>query len=206
MLVVHPWLRRWFFSVPLSGRNESSPHDATQAHAQIHQAQEFESFFWRYEGPIGRYLWHMTGNKQVAFDLSQETFLRAWRHFASIKDHPQVQSWLFRVATNLALTARRRAGTHYAANIDDFQPATSDPGNHIAERELVRQTLQMLTPKQRSTLLLHEVHGFSCDEIGHLLDISGSAVKMALYRAREQFRTYYLRACLKKERGKRQEE
>ena len=49
-----------------------------------------------------------------------------------------------------------------------------------------------LTPKQRGALILHEVHGLSCDEVGQLLHLSRDAVKMAIWRGREQFRKAYL--------------
>jgi RNA polymerase sigma-70 factor, ECF subfamily len=184
---------RWLFSAHVPKSESTDRGEQTYTHAYSQETLDFEHFFWRYEGQISRYLWHMTGDEQVAYDLSQETFIRAWRHFADIKSHPQVQSWLFRVATNLALTAHRQKTRQQVADIDDFQPTQSDPGRRIAERELVQQTLQALTPKQRGALLLHEVHGFSCDEIGDLLGISSNAARMALFRAREQFRAHYPR-------------
>jgi DNA-directed RNA polymerase specialized sigma24 family protein len=72
-------------------------------------------------------------------------------------------------------------------------PSTSDPAGRLVEGDLVRQTLQRLPPKRRAALVLREVYGLSCVEIGAALDMSEAAVKMALHRGREQFRALYLR-------------
>ena len=61
------------------------------------------------------------------------------------------------------------------------------------EVDLVEQTLLELPPKQRAALVLREVYGFSCEEIGSTLGMSRDAVKMSLWRARERFRVRYAR-------------
>lgn len=88
----------------------------------------------------------------------------------------------------------RQRSHHPEVALGALHPGQSDPGRHVAEHDLITQTLQSLTEKQRSALLLHEVQGFSCDEIGQLLSMSPDAVKMALFRAREQFRRTYQQA------------
>jgi RNA polymerase sigma-70 factor, ECF subfamily len=172
------------------------PVARSDAGIQAHDAilhQEFEAFFWRYESIISRYLWQMIGDQMAATDLCQETFFRAWRHFARIKDHPQVRSWLYRVATNLAMTHRQRQAMHPQSTLDDIFPGASDPGRRIADQDLVTRALQILPPKHRSVLLLFDVYGHSGNEIAEMLGMSINAVKMALHRAREQFRREYLR-------------
>ncbi len=153
----------------------------------------FEALFWRYERKIFGYLWRMTGDEQSAFDLAQETFLRAWQHFTAISGERDAGPWLFRVATNLALTHLRRHAARSAVPLTEDEPGASDPGRHVAERDAVRQTLARLTPKQRAALVLHEVYGLSCEEVGQVLGLSRDAVKMALLRGRESFRAHYLR-------------
>ena len=178
----------------------SLAHDSSQAPAERAfdapagvNGDAFEAFFWRFERKIFGYLWRMTGDEQTAFDLAQETFLRAWQHFAEITTFRDAGPWLFRVATNLALTHLRRHAARPAVPLTEDAPGASDPGRHVAERDAVRQVLARLTPKQRSALVLHEVYGLSCDEVGHVLGMSRDAVKMALLRGRENFRAQYLR-------------
>jgi RNA polymerase sigma-70 factor (ECF subfamily) len=152
----------------------------------------FEAFFGRFEGKVFGYLWRMVGDEQSARDLTQETFLRAWQHFQELAPDRKPVAWLFRVAANLALSHLRRRGIVQLAPLDDAMPGASDHGRRIAERDAVEHALLTLTPRQRSVLVLHEVYDLTCDEIGHILDISRDAAKMALWRAREAFRASYL--------------
>jgi RNA polymerase sigma-70 factor (ECF subfamily) len=152
----------------------------------------FETLFRRYERIIFSYLWRMLGDAQSAEDLVQETFVRAWRHFDQL-DPTYERHWLFRVATNLALKHLRRTRAHPQVAVDETTLVASDPARHVVELDAVLQTLLLLPPHQRGALVLHEVHGLPCDEIGPILGISRDAVKMALWRARETFRTRYLR-------------
>jgi RNA polymerase sigma factor (sigma-70 family) len=154
----------------------------------------FEGFVRQYERLILNYLWRMVGEEQAARDLTQETFLRAWEHFAKISGYENPRAWLLRVATNLALTfrTRRRAPVGAAVPLDDLNaPFASDPARGIVESEMVRLTLQALAPRERALLVLREVYGQSIDDIAGILGMTRDAVKTALCRARERFRTLY---------------
>jgi RNA polymerase sigma-70 factor, ECF subfamily len=157
---------------------------------------ECERFIHEHERQILNYLWRVTGDEATAYDLTQEVFLRAWQRFETIRDYEQPRAWLFRVATNLALTHVKRRGAR-AADIGELDeergPATSDPAWRLAESDLVRRTLLRLSPKRRAALVLREVYGLSTAEVGATLGMSETAVRMALHRAREQFRELYLR-------------
>lgn len=155
----------------------------------------FEAFFRQYEATVFGYLFRMTGNEAASYDLSQETFLRAWQHFDAIQRYDQPRAWLLRVATNLALNHVQRQKTAERATVvldDDHQPASSDPTVRLAERDLVRQVLLRLLPRQRAALVLREVYGLPFEDVGHMLGISAGATRMLLWRAREQFRAHYL--------------
>ncbi|HKD76707.1 MAG TPA: RNA polymerase sigma factor, partial [Ktedonobacterales bacterium] len=180
-------------------RDDPPPHSAThgndQAATEGSTIEEFESFFRRYEPLISGYLRRMIGDEQAAYDISQESFFRAWQHFAEIKEYPNPRSWLFRVATNLAINHLRHARiVGVATPLDEENaPAGDDPTAHVAERDLVQQTLLLLPPKQRALLVLHEVYGLTCEEAGNLLGLSHAAARTQICRAREQFRQLYLR-------------
>jgi RNA polymerase sigma-70 factor, ECF subfamily len=175
-----------FFPAEKGRTSSSAPQGQSASHA-------FEVFFWQFERQIIGYLCRMTDDEQTAFDLSQETFLRAWQHFDALLSPAQARSWLFRVATNLALNHLQHRAARPMVHLTEHDFGKSDPGHHIAEQEIVHQILQQLPPKQRSALLLFEIYGLSCDEIGALLHMKLSAVKMTLRRAREHFRRAYLR-------------
>jgi RNA polymerase sigma-70 factor (ECF subfamily) len=158
--------------------------------------EDFERFFTTHEALVTGYLYRAIGDVQSASDLSQETFLRAWRHFERIQAYERPVAWLLRVATNLALQYRRRrqAPVGSAIPLDDSSgPSASDPGSRFAERDLVRAALLELPPKPRVMLVLREVYGLSGDEVAETLGMSRDSVKVALWRARAQFRAAYLR-------------
>lgn len=156
----------------------------------------FEAFFRAHERAVYALLWRLCGDPQTARDLTQETFLRAWRHFEQVRGYEQPQAWLLRVATNLARTSHRREprpALSADALTEAQSPAHSDPTQRLAERDLVERVLLELPINQRAALTLREVYGLSCAEIGETLGISREAVKMALFRGRESFRRHYLR-------------
>lgn len=167
----------------------STPVDGSQLPA-------FETFFRWHEGALFGYLWRMTGDEQAAYDLSQETFVRAWQHFDRIASYDRPGAWLFRVATNLALTHQKRAAAPvgaaqpFSAGVD---PAVSDPAWRLAVSDAVRATLLTLTLQQRAALVLREIYGFSCAEVAEMLGISEAAAKMTLSRGRDAFRARYTR-------------
>ncbi len=157
-------------------------------------AESFDALFERWERDVFGYLWRITGDRQLASDLCQETFLRAWQHFDTLRAYEQPRGWLLRVATNLALNQRRRVRTRVGVPIpfnDENVPARSDPAWRIADHDTVHQAL--LAPRMRAALVLREMHGLSCQEVAQTLSLSLAAAKMTLTRAREQFRQQYRR-------------
>lgn len=177
-------------------QHPESRRDRRADHSLLIQAQDFEHFFLEFEPQVTGYLWRMTGDQPMASDLCQETFLRAWQHFEKIRHYDKPGAWLMRVATNLALQhlRRRSAPVGAAQSLDEpFDPGVSDPGGRIAVRDLVRETLLELPDKPRAMLILREVYGFTGDEVAQTLGMSPAAVKVALWRARAQFRMAYLR-------------
>ena len=163
----------------------------------LERVASYEAFFQRHERDIFSYLWRVTGDEQTAYDLRQETFLRAWNHYDQLLDYTQPAAWLFRVATNLAINhlRRRKAPVGAAAPLDLVgDPGMSDPSWRLVESDLVRQTLLALPPRQRAALVLREVYGLSCEEIARSLGVTPAAVRMTLWRGREQFRALYTKA------------
>jgi RNA polymerase sigma-70 factor (ECF subfamily) len=176
-----------------SQAGELAPSDA-RAISAPGDLPDFEAFFRAHERAIFSYLYRMTGDEQAAYDLSQETFVRAWQRYDRLSGYEQPLAWLFRVATNLALNHQRdRASPVRAAlSLDaDLDPAGSDPSWRFAERDAIREALLAMAPRQRAALALREVYGFSGEEVAAALGISHAAAKMLLSRAREQFRAQY---------------
>lgn len=154
----------------------------------------FEQLFRRHERDIFSYLWRMTGDEHAAYDLTQETFIRAWQHFARLRAYERPGGWLFRVATHLALNHLRGRATLLgsAAPLDaQTLDVAGDLAQQIAEGDAVRRAVMALVPRQRAALVLREVYGLTCGEVAAALGISPGAAKTMLWRAREEFRVRY---------------
>ena len=159
---------------------------------------DYDAFIREHQRAILNYLWRMTSDEQSAYDLAQEVFVRAWRHFDKLRSYDSPRAWLFRVATNLALSSIR--GRRALSSVDllpsEQQPAASDPAWRVVERDLVRAALDALPARRRAALILREVYGLTGAEVARALGMSEAAARMTLSRAREQFRAAYLRESL----------
>jgi RNA polymerase sigma-70 factor (ECF subfamily) len=179
--------------------------DASTAHAASRHGRtdEFEPFFRLHEREISAYLWRMTGDEHAAYDLAQETFLRAWQHFTRIRGYERPGGWLFRVATHLALNHLRdrsvRHGDAVSSGVESVsqhplersEGRMDDIATHVAEADMVRRALMAVPPRQRAALILREVYGFPCGQVAAALGMSVGGVKTLLWRARGEFRDRY---------------
>lgn len=202
------WLGRWWVisraddghTPPIPLAQPSQPSQSTTP-IPLHVAAptpnaSYDDFIREHQRAILNYLWRMLGDEQSAYDLSQEVFVRAWKHYEKLTGYDNPRAWLFRVATNLALThlaGRKKHLTSVELLTPDQEPSSSDPAWRVAQRDLVRAALDALPPRRRAALTLREVYGFSCAEIASMFGATESAVRMTISRAREQFRTLYLR-------------
>jgi RNA polymerase sigma-70 factor, ECF subfamily len=193
------WLgtaRGWWFAAISSRvpRDDAEDDASSFVERALISVDEFEVFFTRHEGQITGYLRRIVGDDGIANDLCQETFVRAWQHYARISVYPRPETWLFRVATNLALNHLRRLGSPVAAATpfdDETLPHGGDLAEQVAATELVHQTLLALAPRARALLVLREVYGLTLEEAAHALGMSVAAAKKMLYRARLEFRRRY---------------
>lgn len=156
---------------------------------------DFDAFVREHQRAILNYLWRMTGDEQSAYDLTQEVFVRSWRHFDKLRGYNSPRAWLFRVATNLAISSIRSKRQLTSVDLlpSEQQPTASDPAWRVVERDLVRAALDALPARRRAALTLREVYGLSCVEVARALGVSAAAARVMLSRAREQFRAAYLR-------------
>jgi RNA polymerase sigma-70 factor (ECF subfamily) len=153
----------------------------------------FDQLFRRWSAPLLRYLERMLGDAAAAEELVQEVFLRV--HGARERYQPQARfsTWLYRIATNLALNELRRPRRrrpHASLDEPEAPELAADPpaaeGQLDASRlsQRVVQELAALPERQRAALCLAAVEGLSYAEIAGALEISESAVKALVHRAR----------------------
>ncbi len=146
---------------------------------------------------VYRFALRLTGSRQEAEDLAQDTFLRAWRHKDRLRDAKAARVWLFTIARNLWTDRLRRKARRPAAiellPEDEAGLAVAGEQESIA-REDVRRVLaavDSLPPRQREVLHLHACEGLSLDEIAGVLGIGVNAAKASLCEARKRLRRQF---------------
>jgi RNA polymerase sigma-70 factor (ECF subfamily) len=155
---------------------------------------DFNHLVDEYSREIYHYLWRMLRNPQDAEDALQEAFLRAFRGFPRLKDHANLRAWLYKIATNVAHTERKRQNRRGSrtADLSEFSPiATTDNLEQRDLMEAVLQAVEHLPHKQQAALMLRNYQGFSYEEIGAALDCSPEAARANLYQAIKKLRTLF---------------
>src|SRR6266516_265209 len=160
----------------------------------------FEILFLHYDKPIWNHLLRLVGNKEVAEDLRQETFVRAWTNLPKMGDDMQFGPWLHRIAANVAIDYLRREEKFEFLPFqeDELEGSTTverlsvkSPEEEVCEKDAIEQALAHVSPQSLICLLLQDQWGFSQREIAELLNISVSCVGSYISRGREQFRRAY---------------
>lgn len=157
-------------------------------------SKAWEDVVVQYQMPLSRYLYNMVKDKELARDLTQETFLEAYQAMPKTEGDLKLKPWLYRIATNNAIQVlRRRKLVSWLPWVEETTTSRG-PDNledTLARRDLVRSALSKMPGKYRSVLLLHDDQGFNCQQIGEILGISVDAAKKRLARARQMFRDVY---------------
>ena len=164
--------------------------------------QAFEQLVIAYEKTVYNLMFRMTGNRDDAFDLTQETFLKAWHAISLFQFDSKFSTWLCRIASNtcidflrkekrrktVSLTAVDDADETYEISIAD---GSLDPAAMLeagCDRQKVYDALQSLPPEYRAVLSLRAIEDMSYEEIGQALDLKVGTVKSRIARAREKMR------------------
>ena len=170
------------------------------ARAKAGDQAAFAELFARYERRIYAFVYRMMGNPDDAFDLTQETFLKAYRALDRTDAELNVNAWLHRIASNACMDVLRRrqrlrwlpwegAKHERASNQREDDPEGSLIGDET--QRAVGRVLQAMSPRNRQAMILREYEGLSCEDIGEIMGASRSAVKSILFRGREEFRKLY---------------
>ena len=162
----------------------------------------FELLLQKFRTPLVNFLCRMVREQAAAEDLAQEVFLRVYRARKEYTPSAKFTTWLFRIATNLALNAIRD-GRYRKMQISIDAPRDEDePVIEIAAQEMraderlierernrmIRGAILALPEKQRAAVILHKYQEMDYAEIGKILGCSESALKSLLFRAYETLR------------------
>ena len=151
---------------------------------------------------IFHHLYRMVRNQEIAEDLTQETFLRAYRGRDLYKPVARFETWLYRIATNVALNHLRTQKSykhnitrHFVADVachweaPDPRPNAENVLTREERLQRIRAAVACLPDRQRSAVLLHKYHDMDYYGIANTLGCSLQAVKSLLFRAYERLRS-----------------
>jgi RNA polymerase sigma-70 factor (ECF subfamily) len=143
---------------------------------------------------IHRFLCDLLGDRTLAADATQETFVRAHRLLGSLDAGARVVPWLFGIARNVSFELRKarfRAARHVAVGVEADAPAPGSPETELLGREalgVVQRALARLSEDRRAMLLMRLDHGLSYDEIAETMGFTLAKTKVEIHRAREVLR------------------
>ena len=157
--------------------------------------QPFETVVAAHHSEIFRYLLRVTSRSGDADDLSQETFLRAYRAWDGLDEDANVRAWLFTIATNLARnyfrseSRRRRAYAGVSEVRTDVDPAGPEHAWRFHEtRAIVERVVDGLPVKQRLAFVLRKLHDLEYDAIGKSLSCSPESARAHVFQALKKIR------------------
>jgi len=157
----------------------------------------------RHRGPVVHFMYRMVQNQAVSEELAQEVFLRVYRSRETYEPTAKFTTWLFRIATHVALNSirdRKKEKGHESLSdsdemldgkerqVADRQPTVEQEMVHEVKIREVRQAIEDLPSKQRVAVLMHKYEGLGYAQIAEALSCSESAIKSLLFRAYESLR------------------
>lgn len=164
---------------------------------------EFGEFVSEHHHRVYGVALRVVADPDLAADVVQETFLRAWRGLARFRGDSSLSTWLHRITVNTALTARKRAARDRGPSLDSVDEVVAeatpyvDPerrGEMLDLRMRLEHALARLPSGQRAVVLLKDVEGWSHTEIADRLGITESAAKVRLHRAHRKLAHYLERS------------
>jgi RNA polymerase sigma-70 factor (ECF subfamily) len=170
------------------------------------QERAYRELVRRYERPIFSLLYRMVRDRELAEDLSQETFVKALKAIESYRPEYKFSSWLFKIANNAAIDHLRRReldtlsleGSPHAVTPDAMEATALQIGDRaenpldiVEAKELggeIERAIAQLRPEYRACILLRHVDGRAYEEIAEMLDLPLGTVKTYIHRARNELR------------------
>lgn len=189
-------------------------HVVEVARLRARDAEAFRLLIERLQQPITGHLYRLVGDREVALDLAQDTFLQVYQEIEKTSADLALDAWIYRIATNYGLRYLNRKHlrqfVHFSFDAglasDEietnsiYEEGASLPGPSIEDRTemriLIEQALSSLGSKDATCLQLHYGDGFTYEQIGKIVAITPEAVRKRVARGVEKFRAVYRRESL----------
>lgn len=165
----------------------------------------YDELVRRYQERIYAAMYHMTSNHEDASDLTQESFIKAYRALKSFRGNSSFFTWVYRIAINKAINflKQRKQGQQMSLDDLDFNAehdpdlvaliSEKTPRRQVALAELqarLNEAMQRLSEPHRLVVTLHDIQGLPHEEIGRIMDCNVGTVRSRLFYARQQLQAY----------------
>jgi RNA polymerase sigma-70 factor (ECF subfamily) len=159
-------------------------------------AQAFRSLIDRLQQPITGYLHRLVGDREVALDLAQDTFVQVYKEIDKTSGEIALDAWIYRIATNYGLRYLNRKRLRQFVRLEsresfDESLAVAGPEDQTEKRILIEQALGTMKPIDAAVLQLHYGNGFTYEEISQVMEMSSEAVRKRVARSVAKFRRVY---------------
>ena len=174
-----------------------TPADAQLvALARENPADALEAMYGAYRGRIYTFLLRFLGDPELADDVTQQTFAKAYGALGTLTNGHRVLPWLYRIASNAAVDQIRRRRRFswlrlHAVKDTADEPHMRDEHGRVPEREHIQTVLRGLPSENAIALLLHAVEGYTYAEIAEIQGVTMTAVRSRIARARASFKRAY---------------
>jgi len=175
------------------------------ARAQNGDLAAYDEMVRRFQERIYATVYHMTSNHEDANDLTQDTFIKAYRALKSFKGDSSFFTWVYRIAVNKTINflKQRKNRVHMSLNdmdvnvennpelvalVSDKTPRRDAGLTELQER--LNMAMQKLSETHRLVVTLHDIQGLSHEEIGKIMDCNTGTVRSRLFYARQQLQAY----------------
>jgi RNA polymerase sigma-70 factor, ECF subfamily len=136
--------------------------------------------------------YRLVGDRSDAEDVAQEAYLRMYRGLAGFREEARLETWMYRIVANCAMTHLRKRGRfgQVASDAELDVPVPDRSSERAVDRGDLERALELLPEGQRVAVLLKDVYGLSVREIAEEIGVEEGAVKVRLHRARKRLAEY----------------
>ncbi len=165
------------------------------------RVEAFQELYGLYSRKILNYIYRLTGSREEAEDLTQDTFVLAYKNLTSLKENSKFQSWLFRIAQNNVYQKYRGTKPQFDS-LDEIEAPESSTAQRLINphrspedrvlsgelEQLIEQVINQLPDKHKKVFILSAIHKLSYKEISEIVGRSIASVKSDIHRARVSVR------------------
>lgn len=164
--------------------------------ARESQSDAIEALYGAYKSRIYTFILRILGEPEVADDITQDVFTKAYKALGTLTAEHRVLPWLYRIANNAAIDHTRRRKRIKWLPVGDLmgardEPTVADAQAAVPERDQVRAILAEMPVESVTALLLHALEGYTYREIAEIQGATLPAVRSRIARARQAFRDAY---------------